>query len=582
MKSISLQDNIIIFSLATLVNIINRNVLRFEEININEKDGKNILKEKRNNSENELYNNGYLSGIESNDVLITELNSESGLKKNHEIEEFKIKEIDEEENKKNKIEKNIMDISTKNKNQFRFKTLGVKKGAKIIKKGILKKKGNENGGKKPVEIKTINEEKQKEEEESLKEINNEKEIEETKLKEEDYQPLPESEKEIAIVDYIIEKVPNILDIIKGLFNKGSTDISSLTIMLCCNLIRKLRFSKYNNFQPELIKCVDDYIKNESLLNDNENNSSIFKTDSGKFLYISLIKYFICLSIENIEEFLINNLQKSNIVNIIMNNMKEPNSPTLKRIKQFKLSLNDIRENSLNFALVENQLTLINLILLLIKQKNIKYFFGYKSSNEIREYISIFYEDFIKNFSNLLVNIKKDDEEQRKINEINKIELIKEESNNESENNNSNDEYINNKKNKKEKKVVKNEEGTISKNQTVQNILISILKIMVEYLVDFDYFNKSQEEKDKSLLSKKELNIIFYNKISKYFETILDCIIKEKIELLSGELKSLFIYILYLILTYDMGKNEANTTNYSVNRQTGSMRNSVKKIRKKKN
>ena len=63
--------------------------------------------------------------------------------------------------------------------------------------------------------------------------------------EEEYNPVPESDKEVAIVDYIIEKVPNLIDIIKGLFNKGSIDISSLTIMFCCNLIRKI--STNDNF-----------------------------------------------------------------------------------------------------------------------------------------------------------------------------------------------------------------------------------------------------------------------------------------------------------------------------------------------
>ena len=265
----------------------------------------------------------------------------------------------------------------------------------------------------------------------------------------------------------------------------------------------------------------------------------------------------------------------------MFNMKDPNSPNLRRFKQFKLTLRDIRENTINFALVENQLTLINLILLLTKQKSIKYFFGYKTQNEIREYISIFFEDFIKNFSTLLISLKKDDEEQRKINEMNKIELIKEESFEENDNNNNSNDESNNKRNKKEKKDKNTEEeGTISKNQTIQNILISILKIILEYLVDFDYFNKNQEEKDKSLLTKKELNAIFYNKISKYFESILNCIIKEKISFLCEELKSLFIYILYLLLTCNMDKNELNTTNYSVNRQNSSMRNSVKKINNK--
>ena len=144
MKSTSLQDNIIIFSLATLVNIINRNVLRFEEINENDKDDKNILKEKKkSNSDKETYNNGYISGIESNDILITELNSESGIKKNQELDEFKIKDIDDNFNKKNSLEKNSNNISKKNKNNFRSKTFGMGKKPKFMAKSILKKKGHE-------------------------------------------------------------------------------------------------------------------------------------------------------------------------------------------------------------------------------------------------------------------------------------------------------------------------------------------------------------------------------------------------------------------------------------------------------
>ena len=47
--------------------------------------------------------------------------------------------------------------------------------------------------------------------------------------------------------------------------------------------------------------------------------------------------------------------------------------------------------------------------------------------------------------------------------------------------------------------------------------------MIEFLIDFDYSNKYPIEKDKIFLSKKELNIMFYNKISKYFISILNCI-----------------------------------------------------------
>ena len=575
MKSISLQDNIIIFSLATLVNIINRNVLRFEEIN-NKKDN-NINKKIRNISDNELDdNNGYLSGIESNDNLISESHSERRIKKNKDLEKYKLKSLEEEY----KMGKKNNSISKKDKNHFRSKTIGLPKRTRTLTKGILKRKGNDNESKKPIEVKIINEEELREEQ--IEEIKEKEESIKKKIiefdKEDDFRPLKENEKEIEIVDYIIEKVPNLLDIIKGLFGKGTIDISSLTIMLCCNLIRKIRFSRHKEIQSDLINCVDNYIKNEPLLNINDNDTSLLKTDNGKFLYISIIKYFICLNIENIDEFLINNLKKSIIIEIIMNNMKEQNSPNIKRIKQFKLTLSDIRENTLNFALVDNQLNFINLILLLIKQKDIKYFFGYKSQSELREYIGLFYEEFMKNFSGLIAKMKKDDEEQKKLNEMNKIELTKRESNEEDESNSNSDEYSSNKSFKKETIIKKNEEdGTISKNQTIQNILISSLKILIEFLVDFDYLKKYPMEKEKQILSKKELNIIFYNKISKYFESILNCIIKEKIEFLNNELKGLFIYILYLLLTYNIDKKD-NISNYSLYKQN----NPLKKTNYKQN
>ena len=578
-KSVSLQDNIIIFSLATLVNIINRNVLRFEEV---KKDQNNTFTKQKDldNPDNELdKSNGYASSVESNELLITESKSDSEQIK-HKIIDFQLNDIDEEFGKKNKNGKIKKDKSIKEKTNFRSRTLGTRNNSKRITKGILRKNRIGNGTtKKAVGIRTIEEEKPKEDEENS--IIKENEKEEINLNEEEYKPIPESEKEVAIVDYIIEKVPNLLEIIKGLFNKGSIDICSLSIMFCCNLIRKIRYSKHKDLEPELIKCVDDYIQTETLLNPTDNTSSLLKTGKGKFLYIAIIKYFICLSIEDIKEFLINNLQKSKIIDIIMNNIKESNSSNLKRIKQFKLTLNDIRENSINFALVENQLTLINLLLLLIKQKNIKFFFGYRSQNEIREYIDIFFEEFIKNFSDLLVNLKKDAEEQQKLNNMNKIELIKEESDDENKNKDESLDNIENKSQKKEKKeLIVNDEGVISKNQTIQNILISSYKIILEYLVDFDYFNKYPEDRDKSLLSKKEINANFYNKISIHFESILNCIIEERIGLLCDELKNLLIYILYFLLTYNIDKFEGNITNYSSNtnnnKQNNAMRNSIKK------
>ena len=75
---------------------------------------------------------------------------------------------------------------------------------------------------------------------------------------------------MVIVDYKIENVHNLIDIIKGLFDKESLDISSLTIMFCCNILRKIRFLKYKTIEARLIKYVEDYIGTD-------NSQSLLKT-----------------------------------------------------------------------------------------------------------------------------------------------------------------------------------------------------------------------------------------------------------------------------------------------------------------
>ena len=591
-KSSSLQDNIIIFSLATLVNIINRNVLRFEEIN--QENQINIIKAKLTFIDSSIDNNGYISGIESNEKLITESNDFSeNNQKNPKLELNEQNENEENENNNNNkinIKSNINKKNDEIISERKKSTISLYEKIKNAKpKGsILKKRRNSKSLKKSVGIKTISEEVQQNEEESnCKETGGEKEDTAAALNE-DYKPLPESDKEVVIVDYIIENVPNLIDIIKGLFNKDSLDISSLTIMFCCNLLRKIRFSKYKNIEPKLIECVEDYIAKEKLLNQQDNSQPLLKTDSGKFLLIAIIKYFVCLSVEDEGEFLVNNLQKSNIPNIIMNTIKD-NHSGLKKLKQFKIDISDIKENTINFALVENQLTFYNLILLLLKQKNMKYYFTYRSPNEVREYIQLFYEEFINNFSALINNLKKDAEEQHKINNMHKIE-IKEEVNinvnnsyNKNKDANKNDEKssISSKKSKNKKieriknELISEDDGVILKNQTIQNILISSLKIIVEYLVDLDYFNKFSEKDNRSLIAKKELNVIFFNKISKFFESILKCIINEPIEFLYEELKGLFIYILYLILSNVLENKDSENTQNTQTKQTFNIRGSSK-------
>ena len=111
--------------------------------------------------------------------------------------------------------------------------------------------------KKLVGIKTINKESQQNiEETNAKDAEGKKE---EQIMNYNYRPIPENDKEVVIVDYKIENVPNLIDIIKGLFDKESLDISSLTRMFCCYILRKIRFSKYKTIETRLIKCVEDYI-----------------------------------------------------------------------------------------------------------------------------------------------------------------------------------------------------------------------------------------------------------------------------------------------------------------------------------
>ena len=136
----------------------------------------------------------------------------------------------------------------------------------------------------------------------------------------------------------------------------------------------------------------------------------------------------------------------------------------------------------------------------------------------------------------------------------------------------------NEKNKNDNILILEDDGVILKNQTIQNILISNLKILVEYLVDFDYFNKySDKDKNKSFTNKKELNITFYNKISKYFDLILKCIIDEPTEFLFEELKSLFIYILFLIISHVLENKDSENSSHN----TTQMRSSINIRRKTK-
>ena len=527
-KNQNMEDNIIIFSLATLVNISNRNLLKFEQpkekgkIEEDPKNNKsmNIKKEKNNE------NNNSSSFVESDEEKKDEVQEEKKNKKNEESNN--IKESKQSSNNIN-TEGNLQKNKESDKNK-----------KKIILLSDKNKYKKTNFSKEKLLFKSAVKELKYDEDE-----NEEKE-----------------EKEVVLIDYIFEEIKNLTEIIKSLFNKGSLDISSLTIMFCCNILRKIKTSKYKIYEDEIKKCIENYIKNEPMLNNEDNGESLLKNESGKFLLISIIKYYICLCVEdNNNSLFLKNSTNSNIPKIIMNVLKYDSSGNNK-LKQFKIDINDIKDNTINFACVENQLTFLNLILLIGKRKDLTYFYEYQSSEELRNYIEMFYEEFINKFSQLLSEL------QNSIIEKNKNKYLLKEQNGEDKNDSENimkDEDKAKIKNKEDDINVNNNlnEDILLMNQTIQNILTSCFKILIEYLIDIDfipkeknyYINLDEEnmddfidrEKENNFI-KKEINVEFYNKISTSFENIIVCILNESPQYLFGELKSLIIYLLFLIFT----------------------------------
>ena len=569
-KNQNIENNILIFSLATLVNISNRNLLKFEIIEEKQED--------KNNNNIPKDNKPVEGGDVKKDLNFSSNESDEDEKDEENSNKKKDEEKNEEEN--NKDSKNInnsntininTDININKNNNSDNENNKSKKKIMLLYNKVKHKKSAFSKGKILLKNKSYKE---------LKEDNNDSDNNnENKI-----------EKEVVLIDYIFEELKDLTEIIKSLFNKGSLDISSLTIMFCCNLLRKIKTSKYKNYEKEIIKIIEDYIKNEQILNNKDNGESLLKNESGKFLLISIIKYYICLSVEDNNNLYLKNLHNSNIPKIIMNVLKYDSSDSNK-LKQFKIDINDIKDNTINFACVENQLTFLNLILLIGKRKDLEYFYEYQSSNELRKYIEIFFEEFINNFSKLLCDLQKSIEEKNR----NKLLFKKDDNhynedknrnnNNDMEDKNKNENIENSNKdndninininNEEDKSKLKNKKDNINinnnlnedillTNQTVQNILTSCLKILIDYLIDIDiYISKDKnnnitiddenideyidKEKDFNII-KKDINVQFYNKISSSFENILICILNESPLFLLDELKSLIIYILFLIFS----------------------------------
>ena len=452
-KCKTLQENIIIFSLATLVNVSNRNILKFnqEEENENNNNNNNLNSIINNNNEKKSdIDTGYEPGQGTTDNISIH-------------NKLKLK-VDKNNNNNNNGKKKSISMSPKKKN-----------------------------------------------------------------------PNHKKEKEIIIVDYILESLPNILDIIKDLFDKDNLDISSLTIMFCCNILRKIKYSKFFSYEKKISQVVENYIINESKLSI-ENSKNLLNSDSGKFLLISITKYCICLSIENSTKT--NPKKFKTLTDIIMLIFKDKNDS----LRQVELNVNDIKENTINFACIENQLNFFNMIITVCKNKNNDYFFTYKNYSNLKNFVKIFFIEFINNFSELMNKINEEN--------IEKVLIEKSEEKNYFNNNNLDDENDNKKH--------------FELTQSFQNVLINMLKILTEFFAEIEII---QDENNKIKTIKKKMNIDFYNKISEAFEKIVLVLVDCRPKDINDELKSLLIYVLFLVFSnnskFNFDENNNNNKNDSI-------------------
>lgn len=324
-------------------------------------------------------------------------------------------------------------------------------------------------------------------------------------KETAFKPIEEN-KEIIIVDYILESLPNIIEVIDNLLEKNNLDISSLTIMFACNLLRKIKYSKYFGIEKSISETIEKYVLNEPKL-----TSDILSTNCGKFFIIAVIKYCICLSIENNDKSDISKYKT--MIDIIMKVFKESSGI----IRQFKITINDIKENTINFACVENQLNFFNMLIALAKQKDNKYYFTYNSYGDMRNYIGAFFITFINEYSELLAEITP-----------------------------STTTGEDNPGTEGEKTP------SIDLNPSFQNVLINILKLLTEYIAEIQILSEAKDTKVKAI--RKKMNVVFYNKVSSAFEKIVLSLITQKPSSLNEELKSLLIYVLFLILSNNITLN----------------------------
>jgi hypothetical protein len=187
--------------------------------------------------------------------------------------------------------------------------------------------------------------------------------------------------DINTVDYILNKLNNIIEIIHDLFDRKNLDIASLAIMLCCNLSRKIKLSS-PELDDQMTLCIENFFLEIF-------HKSDFKNDSGKFFLMAIIKYCICLSNDDRKVVTYKKLFEY-VLNAIMKDSE--------KFINFKLNKEDFLGNTINFVLVESHLKFLNIIIELNQNSQM---FQDNLSNTIYN----FFINFVQTFAEILEDPK---------------------------------------------------------------------------------------------------------------------------------------------------------------------------------
>ena len=519
-----IQDNLLICALSILVNITNRtnNNLDYK---LNQDGNKKKYNDKTQNLSQKLYlkksnstkplklvkmnklNNKF--DLIMSDVSVTSLDTETKDRNNKKNLINKDKQI-----KFNKFDNIIYSKNTNNseKNNINNKKLYIKINSKRFRSSSPKKSNIDNKSNKLIlqqffktnineNYISNNEEKQ---DKYAKSINNSytsknNKYNENKLidsKNSNNKSMLSKLSESEISEYIISKLENIEKIFYNLLKRNNLDIVSLSIMLACNLSKYLSIN--NSFSDEEIsKNIENYF----LVNFDKN---VFLLESGKFFLISIIKYCIFISYNEKKVM----LHKSFYEHILNMFMEKDN-----RVVNLNLSKEDfICGNSVNYILIESHLKFLNITIELNHKLNL---FTKNTFSNIFE----FYNNFLKNFTFILNEFSFNILCIRNRSKTSSKALVNSYSNiNKNKNNSNNLSNITNNKD--------NDNLSIIHNSNLQDLIISIIHILITFMKQEDFK---------------------YSTVESYMSTLIFKLISTDPINFSEELKNIFIYFLYILI-----------------------------------